>query len=418
MKNNNSPLEHSLAANNTTQLGNNNSQKTEELHLTEEEFSSTDKDLHSTEDDIYFKWISATSYNSDSANQFTNELDNNVTSSQVFDNEINFQTGQTRNKPKQYMSEFSDLIWTDEEFNQFLFKRQIPPKNDALPMNIKPLSDINLSQKQYIPPMDIVRPELYRRGGILSEIILPLDVSSTHLNVDPKSQVYERVFTIIPDPSLNGISNRYQKSTLVSADARKKDLEIPLVKVHNKRRGISVIIKFPDNCFLKVLHMTRKSKIYRAQSFCKLRSAKRMIVDSTYLFKRYLQKQEDLKPKSSKTPSRIRLEDVSRQLEFPLFSPKMISDLLSTILNIFVSLWVPEYPIIPITFKLTTLEVKNYVTELLPVIQVYFPLMTYQILNNIIRRAYDRNRLELRRKFKRKYENTMLSGKMKENAKK
>lgn len=191
------------------------------------------------------------------------------------------------------------------------------------------------------------------------------------------------------------------KSNLSTSQCLGLALLKPSVLIRKGRRRFAVRITFADNCFLKVVKLSKQAPIYKFKAFCRLRHLDRMKHNPKYTFKDYETDENRFKSQWTRFVPRTTLEDISRRLGFPSFSQQLIDDILTLVLDIFVTQHVPNFPDKSLLQVMPEYQLRNCICALHPFIHIYFPSMDCELLYVIIRKAYDTKRLAWQRRLKR-----------------
>lgn len=202
----------------------------------------------------------------------------------------------------------------------------------------------------------------------------------------------------VADPLMRG-NNEVEKRDLMKGASKVTERNTRALR--KSASNFIIVIKFVDNCFLRVVDLTYDTGIYKLQAFCEMRSLERMTKDSSYSFQRYTASACREKSKYSRFAPRVTLEDISRMLELKLFSRAVMAELLTSILDIFVTLYVPTFPESSIFQVMKKAEYQRRIKEMLPCVKIYVPSMTAELLDIIIRRSYDRMRAQRKRRLTR-----------------
>ena len=175
----------------------------------------------------------------------------------------------------------------------------------------------------------------------------------------------------------------------------------PEVRISSPGNSLTVTISFVDNSFLRIVQMGEDSGIYKLLAFRRMRSLDRMLLNPSYRYRQYSTSPEAVKSDYSRFAPRITLEEISRFLGINIFSSSLIDDILTWILDMFVTLHVPDYPRVSLLQAMKPHQVHQRLQELHPYVRVYFPGVGYDLLYQLLRKAYDSKRLSMKKQAKR-----------------
>lgn len=222
------------------------------------------------------------------------------------------------------------------------------------------------------------------------KISYPLKQNST---VSPGSITFENIF--LQDNIFT--STDLQRSTGDKAAAR---FSTPEVILFFKLRVIVVKIKFPDNCFLSVVNLRPKSRVFALEGFQKFRSLKRMMNDSKYVFSSYRMELELGSSAFSRYTYRTSLVELSRALDLPKYCRRLMRDLINQVSSMFIE----RYLLNSETCGLKLVSRSHHsdcVKKFLPYMKIYIPGLTIDTLDLLVSKGIYLKKESYRKKKKR-----------------